>query len=570
MTFLPIMERELRVAARKRATIWFRVLAALVALVIGSGFLVMNLAVGTARARFGSGLFGTLTWMALGPALAAGIFFTADCLSEEKREGTLGFLFLTDLRGYDVVVGKLLATSLRGAYALLAIFPVLAVTLLMGGVTGLQFWKSSLALVNALFCSLSAGLLVSSASRNSQRAMACTFLLLLLVCIVGPVADGLRAAFRGTSFNPALSLASPAYVFWASTAFGRTAFWSGLMTSHLLGWLCFALASWLVVRTWQDRPGRRSNAGPLRSYALKYGNTGIRAARRYKLMDPNPVTWLALRERWQSVGVWVLAVVVLCPFVAITTILPPMAWIVWSQVSWLVVIGLYLWTASQACRFFVDARRTGLLELLVVTPLKSEDVIAGQWRALLRTFGAPVSVLLVVQFAGMLLAQHASMGVMALRGAGPISSLAWELFAACVSLLSVAANLAALMWYGMWTGLTSRNSSYAVLKTLILVQVLPWLGISFASTLLAAAFAFGNFFTSRSPSNSAVLTFPMITVGLGALLTLAKDVAFITWSRQRLCSGFRAEATRAIASSMAARPRAGAAVVPLPPVLSNQ
>jgi ABC-type transport system involved in multi-copper enzyme maturation permease subunit len=393
------MERELRVAARKRGTIWFRVLAALVALVIGSGFLVMNLAVGTARARFGSGLFGTLTWMALGPALAAGIFFTADCLSEEKREGTLGFLFLTDLRGYDVVVGKLLATSLRGAYALLAIFPVLAITLLMGGVTGVQFWKSSLALVNALFCSLSAGLLVSSASRNSQRAMACTFSLLLLVCIVGPVTDGLRAGLRGTSFNPSLSLASPAYVFWASTAFGRTAFWSGLLTSHLLGWLCFALASWLVVRTWQDRPARHSNAAALRSYALKYGNTRIRATRRYKLMDPNPVTWLALRERWQSVGVWVLAVVVLCPFVAISTILPPMAWIVWSQVSWLVVIGLYLWTASQACRFFVEAGRTGLLELIMVTPLKSEEVIAGQWRALLRTFGAPVSVLLVVQFA---------------------------------------------------------------------------------------------------------------------------------------------------------------------------
>ena len=31
---------------------------------------------------------------------------TADCLSEEKREGTLGLLFLTDLRGYDIVVSS--------------------------------------------------------------------------------------------------------------------------------------------------------------------------------------------------------------------------------------------------------------------------------------------------------------------------------------------------------------------------------------------------------------------------------------------------------------------------------
>src|SRR5215472_11249660 len=154
MTLLPIVQRELRIAARKRSTVWFRVVVALAALVIGSGFLIMNLAMGAGSARFGSGLFGTLTWMALAATLAAGVFFTADSLSEEKRDGTLGFLFLTDLRGYDVVGGKLLATSLRGSYALLAFFPVLAVTLLMGGVTGGQFWRTSLALINALFCSL--------------------------------------------------------------------------------------------------------------------------------------------------------------------------------------------------------------------------------------------------------------------------------------------------------------------------------------------------------------------------------------------------------------------------------
>ena len=45
-------------------------------------------------------------------SLVAGRRFTADCLSEEKREGTLGLLFLTDLKGYDVVLGKVAATSL--------------------------------------------------------------------------------------------------------------------------------------------------------------------------------------------------------------------------------------------------------------------------------------------------------------------------------------------------------------------------------------------------------------------------------------------------------------------------
>lgn len=118
--FLPIVERELRVAARKRSTFWVRISAAFTAMVIGGGFLILSAVAGFAFATrsLGSVLFGLLTWLCLAASLSAGLFFTADCLSEEKREGTLGFLFLTDLRGYDVVLGKLLATSLRCVYAL--------------------------------------------------------------------------------------------------------------------------------------------------------------------------------------------------------------------------------------------------------------------------------------------------------------------------------------------------------------------------------------------------------------------------------------------------------------------
>jgi len=113
MTFLPIVERELRVVARKRSTFWLRVVAAAVALFIGGFGLVLARAGGSGPLGPGSFLFGALTWPLVCALFATGIFFTSDCLSEEKREGTLGFLFLTDLRGYDVVAGKLLDLILR-------------------------------------------------------------------------------------------------------------------------------------------------------------------------------------------------------------------------------------------------------------------------------------------------------------------------------------------------------------------------------------------------------------------------------------------------------------------------
>src|SRR6266581_4811559 len=205
MSVLPIVRRELRVAARKRSTFWLRVVSAITAVVLGSGCLLMGGWQGVSTAQMGSILFYALTWTCVAAAFSVGLFFTSDCLSEEKREGTLGFLFLTDLRGYDVVGGKLLATSLRCFYALLAVLPILAVTLLMGGVTGAQFWKTSLALVNAMFLSLAAGMFVSALSRDSQKALAGTVLLLILLVAGGLAADATLSALP-SKLNPGLSL----------------------------------------------------------------------------------------------------------------------------------------------------------------------------------------------------------------------------------------------------------------------------------------------------------------------------------------------------------------------------
>jgi ABC-type transport system involved in multi-copper enzyme maturation permease subunit len=571
MIFLPIVERELRVAARKRSTIWFRVLAALISLVIGTGFVTMSLVFGASPAKFGTGLFETLTWLAMAAVLAAGLFFTADSLSEEKRQGTLGFLFLTDLRGYDVVGGKLLATSLRGSYALLALFPVLAVTLLLGGVTGLQFLKGSLALVNALFCSLTCGLLVSAVSRDSQRAMGGTFFLLLLVCAGGPVADSILAVSRGGGFKPVLSMVSPVYVFWAADAWGNTSYWLGLGLSHLFGWGCFALACILVPIGWQDKQGQAPGTGSVRSYSWKYGHGNDRESRRRKLIGTNPVLWLASREHWQSIAVWVLASLVLSTFIAVASSLPSMVLFVWGSLSWLVILLLYLWTASQASRFFVEARRSGLMELLLVSPLSSGDIVAGQWRALLRTFGLPVGLLLAVQVAGGSLSHQASMKTMGgVATAGAFNgSFSLSLFTAAVGALTTGANLLALMWVGMWMGLTSKSASIATLKTLLFVEVLPWFGISFASAALSGILMYRRIQSAGVPSNNLIFIFPLLMVGLSAALTLAKDAVLLVWARERLRSTFRTEAARSIHAPAQSRATQNAVAIPMPPIIAH-
>src|SRR5207249_7315885 len=140
----------------------------------------------SSQREFANNLFGTLTFLSILYCLASGVRLTADCLSEEKREGTLGLLFLTDLKGYDVVFGKLAATSIAGFYGLMAIFPILAVPLLLGGLSYGEFWRGVLVVVNTFLFSLATGVFVSAVSRSARKAMALTFALLFLFAVILP------------------------------------------------------------------------------------------------------------------------------------------------------------------------------------------------------------------------------------------------------------------------------------------------------------------------------------------------------------------------------------------------
>ncbi|SPE59591.1 conserved membrane hypothetical protein [Verrucomicrobia bacterium] len=581
MNWLPIVDRELRVAARKGSTFWLRVAAAIAGLVLGGGCMLLSSFQAVGSAQMGNALFELLTWGCLVAGLSAGLFFTSDCLSEEKREGTLGLLFLTELRGYDVALGKLLATSLRGFYALLAVFPILAITYLMGGVAAAQYWKASLALVNALFFSLAAGLLISALSRDSQKALAATLLLLLALAIGGPVTDAIIAGVKKRAFTPLWSLSSPAYAFAIAGAWGRSPYWEAFALTQLLGWGMLALACGLAPRTWQERKLTGARAGRGWIYAWKYGGVRRRQRLRRKLLERRPMAWLACRERWQSLGVWTLAIVIAGAFV-IGLLRHPQReiWMLCNYLGGLLVLVLYLWAASQACRFLGEARRSGFLELLLVAPISERQIVGGQGQALLRMFGLPVLVLLGVQLAIASLSQLSFQNIAAQAGtatstvvtnqSGPVSTtivissqgttnaapartryqpgtnaqqLAMALAGATATVLTSAANLLALGCFGMWMGLTSRTANLATLKTLLFVQVIPWMVITFGTTMLVGMLMQHLVLNPGQPGVWFVW-WPLLNAGVGAAGALAKDVGFIVWSRKKLLFSLREVATR--------------------------
>jgi len=460
-------------AARRTSTYRIRWWAVLFAMV-GSFFTLFFIFImGPGRGAAGGELFRIQTCYALGLCLLAWVFFTSDSLSQERRERTLGLLFLTDLRGYDVVLGKFIATSLNALYGLVALFPITAVPLLIGGVTGSEFWRMALALTNALFVSLAAGFGVSCFVQDQQRSMGWTFGLIALL------AGGL----------PALTALSPPFISWLQLAgptfpfsyavesryiTHRNEFWLGLIISHLLGWFFLLVASILLPRTLQEKSTPRTRKSFFYTLLSRSrGGGAAHARRRQTLLSSNPVTWLILEEPVLSRIAWF--VVALCGFSVFLSILttgaanPHLT----VQVAQRFGFILKLLVAIQACRFFLEARRSGAMELLLCTPLSASAMIKGQTAAVRRLFFWPCTALLLLHLAPTLVLIDSAM-----TGSAPNGL--WHTFADTSFgfanfvwyTLNFLADIFAAVWFGMWLALSMKKPGYAPVATIFFVLVL--------------------------------------------------------------------------------------------------
>lgn len=454
---------------------------------------------------------------------------TADSISEEKREGTLGLLFLTDLRGFDVVLGKLVATSLNSFYGLIAIFPLLAVPLLLGGVNGAEFWRMALVLCVTLFFSVSCGMLCSSLSRSDRKAKGAALLLIATFSVIIPLVHSIKTRFATGSSDTALWASAP-YAYMLAFDVQYTAashsFWNCIAVLGGLSLLMLGSASMAVPRLWQDHP-----AGPSRArWAERWetwnsGDARSRAATRTQMLNINPFFWLASRPIRKN----------LYPFAFLG-----LAGAVWlylankyprdMQEEFIYVVtmlalhtALKWWVCSESTRLFSEDRRSGALELTLSTPLTVSEIVSGQLRALSRQFLLPAGIILIADicmtFTG------------AWRQAGSVVDSAW--ISTCIAgMIVFAADLAAISWTGMWLGIRSLRPGRAAMGVRARILVLPW-ALFIGIVSLAGIARIG---LSFNPTWQMVL-------GLWLILSLGVDLAFAAGAARNLQRHFRSLAT---------------------------
>ena len=470
MSFLPIVERELRVRSRLKSTHRFRLGGAGLAIIIVSFMLLLNDAF-SMSAGFGSGLFHTLAWLAFLYCLFTGARSTADCLSEEKRAGTLGLLFLTDLKGYDVVLGKLAASSLNNFYGLIAMFPPLAIPLLLGGVTAGEYWRLTLALLTTLWFSLTAGLFVSALVRRERPAWGGTLLILLFFSAILPLLSWLPFLPTSTVVcSPAIALTA---TFDAAYNSMPSRYGNAIVSLHALSAMFLVLASLILPRAWQDRPPRQRQENHRRRSRFWWQDPQREERRRKQLLNLNPILWLGSRNL-DPQRFWLWALVTVAGGTSL------IAWLVTRGfgpvtgflIGAALVLHLFLaaWAGWEACQMLAGAKASGAGEMLLCTPLAAKEIVQGHVLALKRLFQGPVLALLAIEMA----ICYGQIFLMSQAPWGPMQVLLSIAVVAFFIALFLT-DLYAAGLFGLWMGLTSRKTSHAFTKTFLYVLVLPWL-----------------------------------------------------------------------------------------------
>ena len=444
---LSILHREMRIASRRRWTFWSRVVTSVLSFVCG---LFLILVSSFQRGASGNYLFTLLIFVSFWFSLVQGVRRAAASISDEKRDGTLGLLFLTDLRPIDIVGGKLFSVAIPLIQPLLAFLPVLAISVLLGGITGGEIFRAALTLASILFYSISAGLFVSSISRKSEETGQSTiFFLLAMLALPRILSWGkFRWLHYFSPWTAYTNIPDPGY------RMNGHEFWFTLLVTNLFSFVLLIGAAWFLQHRWEDRP-----VALKKQLILPNIRKPMQTRRRAALLDRNPGEWLAARHSMGTFSKW--------SFTALTAVLSIVAAVLANTferaagVALLSVAGLLVLVrlASQASYPLAEARRSGGLEMLLSTPLNPKYLITGQIAALRDQFLPPLGMLLI---SSVFIISYEN-GVLALAGSLLGVGIAWAV------LLLLTATVAA---FGMWMGLREKSPNAAFFKTVV-ITILP-------------------------------------------------------------------------------------------------
>jgi ABC-type transport system involved in multi-copper enzyme maturation permease subunit len=454
MSILRVIGRELRAQARQSLTFLLRLVAgAAIGVAFGLAFWAlgyfgghrMELPAVVQSQNFGMALFGKLNLTIFSAIWIFTPLAAADAISRERREGTLPLLRLTELRPWEIVLGKSFVHMLRSSSLFLTMTPWLLVPILFGGVGPRDLSMALLIDSASMLLAGSAGLIASTFSRDwiKTTIWAEALALILLLFMLSSYQNGLVNAlvkgatpvppgsgYYGNSVNQRsdfwtyqfglaqrgasieknirlINLATSGSViannfYWRG--FGRRGaqstwqeLWSALTPYGVMLWFAsairllvygvasFILAVWLgslyVERSWRDR----SESALMERWRKKYltPRYGIVRLRRNlsRSLNRNPIGWLHHYSPSARMTKWGW-----CLFVILLEVFLSFDVKNLYTAQWGLGIFLVLGLLFSSVGSFRNELETGAFELLLVTPIRERQIVFGRVRGIWHQF----------------------------------------------------------------------------------------------------------------------------------------------------------------------------------------
>jgi ABC-type transport system involved in multi-copper enzyme maturation permease subunit len=503
MPALPIVERELRVAARNRETYWSRS-----GVVLGLGLLWIPGLLGTlgTTTEINTFVFDGMLWAGFVVSCLA-CLFTADAISRERREGTLGLLFLSKVRVGDVLLGKIGSCGFKGLCMLAAFLPMLMIPVLAGGVTGGEAFREGLLLLNTFWFSLCVGLWASARSDEAFKAIRTACLVISAVLFIPYLvsySSGILFRFREpptwaeVAFASTALLSPLATLGYARDAFYQSSFfpfWISLVTVQASAWVLFLLTRRRLRAPPWELPAASRNSSP------NGVADGIPAKKRIRFLHAysNPVDWLVQHQRGILTTLWLAAAIEVFYFASSWAVFRGMFTLGWPS-----VIGWVTWFAASAStdalfaragsKFFYESKRSGQLETLITTPLGPRGVVEGHWSALKKLLAWPVAVGL----GAMLLDEDISLITEIGQPGGYSASWVTQCFITWgIDITGSILGILAVCWFGMLFALKGKSVAGIMLRAAALGTGLP--------ALFKTLYAFAAEHITFTFSNSGLL-----------------------------------------------------------------
>ncbi len=432
----------------------------------------------------GRALLVSLTVLLMAVCAVMGVAVTADCLSVERREGTLGLLALTPLTAFDLLLGRLGSAAIHLVYGVFAVLPLMGVSFLFGGVGFADYARLGLVLLNTVWMSLAIGLLVSTVSRNSRRALFAGFALATLI-FAGPYLLGevqaVRSGGRAAPVEPLWSVVSPVVSLTHAglldpLQYNPYRFVFSFLVGHGVAWGLILLAAKVLRKTFANLSlegvvTKKQRRGRIAESLRKRGERFSAAQQRFWL-ERNPFAWLYSQGRARrsrvDLFVWSMALIGTMAFLAERSLGEFAIFI-------LLFTGLFLkvWWLIEVVMAVRREREAGSYELLLTTASDWPAQTRGIGRFLWLQFGRGFVVL------GMLCLFFYFTSDRLLHR--ELSALVAVFFWAIT--LSYVVDLWALKWLGIWSALTRKSIGWTLMGPLISVSLIRWLGLVCVATL---------------------------------------------------------------------------------------